>query len=56
MYLIQLKGQKKRFIITIFDIFIFNLAYWISYNIRDEIFIVPNSNSLAKSLKIMSGV
>jgi FlaA1/EpsC-like NDP-sugar epimerase len=46
MNLIQLKGQKKRLIITIFDILIFNLAYWISYNIRDEIFIVPNSNQI----------
>ena len=46
MNLFNLKGQYKRYIITLFDIFIFNLSYWISYNIRDEIFIIPNFNQI----------
>ena len=46
MDLTKLKEKKKSIIITLFDIFILNLSYWASYNIRDEIFIIPNSNQI----------
>ena len=46
MNLSIIKGKNKKFLIIIFDILLFNLSYWLSYNIRDEIFIIPNSNQL----------
>jgi FlaA1/EpsC-like NDP-sugar epimerase len=46
MNLNTIRGKNKKILIIIFDILLFNLSYWLSYNIRDEIFIIPNSNQL----------
>lgn len=46
MNLNTIRGKNKKILIIIFDILLFNISYWLSYNIRDEIFIIPNSNQL----------
>lgn len=44
MNLLNIRGNKKKTLIILFDILMFNFSYWLSYNIRDEIFILPNFN------------
>lgn len=46
MNILKIRGNKKKILIIIFDLLVFNFSYWLSYNIRDEIFIFPNSNQL----------
>ena len=46
MNILKIRGNKKKILIIIFDLLIFNFSYWLSYNIRDEVFILPNSNQL----------
>ncbi len=46
MNLKTINGKNKKILIILFDIILFNISYWLSYNIRDEIFIIPNSNQL----------
>ena len=46
MNLFKVRGEIKTTVIIITDILMFNFSYWLSYNIRDEIFILPNSSQL----------
>ena len=46
MNLFKVRGEIKTTVIIIIDILMFNFSYWLSYNIRDEIFILPNSSQL----------
>ena len=46
LFLKNLGTFKKKIIISILDTSLFNLSFWISYNLRDIIFIIPNYNQL----------
>ena len=39
----EIKGFKKIFN-NFFDIILFNASFWISYNIRDDLFLIPTKN------------
>ena len=36
MNLKTINGKNKKILIISFDIILFNISYWLSYNIRDE--------------------
>ena len=40
----EIKGIKKKYLIIFFDLILFNLSFWISYNIRDDLFLIPTKN------------
>ena len=40
----EIKGIKKKYLIIFFDIILFNASFWISYNIRDDLFLIPTKN------------
>lgn len=42
----EIKGIKKKYLIIFFDLILFNLSFWISYNIRDDLFLIPTKNQL----------
>lgn len=42
----NLNVRVKKIIISIFDLLLFNISFWISYNLRDVIFLYPNENQL----------
>lgn len=48
-FLIDLQNlniKLKKIIISFFDLLLFNVSFWISYNLRDIIFLYPNENQL----------
>ena len=40
----EIKGIKKKYLIIFFDLIVFNVSFWISYNIRDDLFLIPTKN------------
>ena len=41
MNLSHIKGKNKKILVVLFDLLLFNFSYWLAYNIRDEVFIIP---------------
>ena len=42
----NLNVKLKKIIISFFDLLLLNISFWISYNLRDIIFLYPNENQL----------